>query len=163
MSVSIIKQTYSSLTVHDDCFSLLPKTALTTLHNTDKRHRATKERHTGVKKSVWHPKHLQPKPSPVQSAVGTARQELDSTATNKHARTVHQPSYLVSKELAVIIGTVHTTRWRWLFCTLARIWGECSIIHSPPVLFFFFFEVEICSHALIPLFMPGSVHSGSAN
>ena len=44
---------------------------------------------------------------------------------------------------------------------LARIWGECSTIHSLPALFFF--KVEICSHILIPLFMPGLVHSGSAS
>ena len=30
-------------------------------------------------------------------------------------------------------------------------------------LFFFFFEVEITSRTLIPLFRPGSVHSGSAS
>ena len=29
--------------------------------------------------------------------------------------------------------------------------------------FFFFFEVEISSRTLIPLFRPGSVHSGSAS
>ena len=29
--------------------------------------------------------------------------------------------------------------------------------------FFFFFKVEINSRTLIPLFMPGSVHSGSAS
>ena len=33
----------------------------------------------------------------------------------------------------------------------------------PACTFFFFFEVEISSHTLIPLFMPGSVHSGSAS
>ena len=39
--------------------------------------------------------------------------------------------------------------------------GECSTIHSPPALFFFFFfKVEISSCTLIPLFRPGSVHSG---
>ena len=31
------------------------------------------------------------------------------------------------------------------------------------VFFFFFFEVEICSRTLFPLFMLGSVHSGSAS
>ena len=41
--------------------------------------------------------------------------------------------------------------------------GECSTIHSPPALFFFFFEVEINCRTLIPFFMPGSVHSGSAS
>ena len=46
--------------------------------------------------------------------------------------------------------------------SLARIWGERSTIHSLPA-FFFFFKVEIRSNTLIPLFMPGSVHSGSAS
>ena len=49
-----------------------------------------------------------------------------------------------------------------------RILGECSSIHSPPALsfflfFVFFFLVDISSRALIPLFMPESVHSGSAS
>ena len=38
--------------------------------------------------------------------------------------------------------------------------------HSFPVCNFFlsfFFKVEISSHTLIPLFMPGSVHSGSVS
>ena len=45
--------------------------------------------------------------------------------------------------------------------SLARIWGECSTFHSPPALFFF--NVEISLRTLIPIFRPGSVHSGSAN
>ena len=49
------------------------------------------------------------------------------------------------------------------FSSLARIWGECLINHSLPVLFFFFFKVEISSCTLIPLFRPGSIHSGSAS
>ena len=48
------------------------------------------------------------------------------------------------------------------FFSLARIFGECSTIYCLPALFFFFFEVEITLRTLIPLFMPGSVHSGSA-
>ena len=36
------------------------------------------------------------------------------------------------------------------FSSLARIWGECSAIHSPPSLFFFF-KVELSSRTLIPL------------
>ena len=47
------------------------------------------------------------------------------------------------------------------FFSLARILGECSNIHSLPVLCFF--KVEIRSHTLIPLFMPESVHSGLAS
>ena len=46
--------------------------------------------------------------------------------------------------------------------SLARILGECLTLHAPPALFFFssFFKVEISWLSLIPLFMPGSVHSG---
>ena len=40
------------------------------------------------------------------------------------------------------------------FSSLARSFGECSTIHSPPALFLF--EVEISSRALILYFMPGS-------
>ena len=35
--------------------------------------------------------------------------------------------------------------------------------NSFPACAFFFFKVEISSHALFPLFKPGSVHSGSAS
>ena len=49
------------------------------------------------------------------------------------------------------------------FSSLAMILGECLIIYSPPALFFFFFKVEISSRTLIPFFLPGSVHSGSAS
>ena len=52
------------------------------------------------------------------------------------------------------------------FSSFAMILGECSTIHSSPALFFFFFfffEVEISLRTLIPLFTPGSVHSGSAS
>ena len=49
------------------------------------------------------------------------------------------------------------------FSSLAKNMGECLTIRSPPGLFFFFFGggVEISSRTLIPLFRPGSVHSGS--
>ena len=49
------------------------------------------------------------------------------------------------------------------FSSLARIWGECSTIHSPSAFFFFFFKVEISWRTLISLFGPGSVHSGSVS
>ena len=45
----------------------------------------------GSKKSVQHSNHPQPKPSPVQSAVRSAHQKSDSTATRGCARTDHQP------------------------------------------------------------------------
>ena len=45
----------------------------------------------------------------------------------------------------------------------ARILGECSTIHSPPALFFFFFEVETRSNTLIPLLTPRSDHGGTAS
>ena len=47
------------------------------------------------------------------------------------------------------------------FSALPRILGECSTIFR--LHFFFFFEVEIGSHARIPLFRTGSERSGSAN
>ena len=47
------------------------------------------------------------------------------------------------------------------FSLLARIWGKCLTIHSLPALFSsFFFKAEISLCTLIPLFMPGLVHSG---
>ena len=51
---------------------------------------------------------------------------------------------------------------------LLRILGECSAVHSLLallllLLLLFFSEVEIRLHTLILLFMPGSVHSGSAS
>ena len=61
--------------------------------------------------------------------------------------------------------------------SFARIWEECStclhfffffgfvvVVVVVVVLFLFFvFEVNISSRTLIPLFMPGSVHSGSTS
>ena len=51
------------------------------------------------------------------------------------------------------------------FASLAKIWGEYSTIHSPHALlfFFFFFEVDISLRPQIPLFRPGSGHSGLAS
>ena len=48
---------------------------------------------------------------------------------------------------------------------LALIWKNVQPFtpHPPCTFFFFFFEVQISLHTLIPLFMPGSVHSGSAS
>ena len=51
--------------------------------------------------------------------------------------------------------------WRVAFSSPARILGECLTIHSLPALFFF--KVQISSRTLIQLFMPGSIHSGSAS
>ena len=48
------------------------------------------------------------------------------------------------------------------FSPPARILGECST-NSFPTCAFFFFKVEISSCTLIPLFRPGSVHSGSVS
>ena len=56
------------------------------------------------------------------------------------------------------------------FSSLAKILGECSSIHSPTAILIFLHlctpppqEMEISSRTLIPLFMPGSVHSGPAS
>ena len=54
--------------------------------------------------------------------------------------------------------------WWWLFPRLREFWENVRQFIPCPTLFsFFFFEVEISSRTLIPLFMPGSVHSGSAS
>ena len=50
------------------------------------------------------------------------------------------------------------------FPSLTRILAECSAIYSPLAFFFFFFsEVDSTLRTLIPLFVPGSVHGGSAS
>ena len=46
----------------------------------------------GGRKSEQHSNNPQPKPSSLQSAVGCAHQDSDSTATSERARTDHQPS-----------------------------------------------------------------------
>ena len=65
--------------------------------------------------------------------------------------------------LVVVVGSIYGGDGGF-FLTFARIFGECSTIHSLlAFFFFFFFKVEISSHTLIPLIRPGSVNSGSAN
>ena len=76
--------------------------------------------------------------------------------------------YTPSQKTVCFLKTTHLLQllrwwwWWWLFPCLWRL-GEnvqpfvlCLHLFS-----FFSFEVEITSGALIPLFMPGSVHSGS--
>ena len=60
-------------------------------------------KNAGGRKSKQHFNHSQYKPLSVQSAVGGARQESDSTVTNEHAGTDHQASktILVCEELAI--------------------------------------------------------------
>ena len=51
--------------------------------------------------------HLQPKPSPVQSTVGSAHQESDCTATSGHETLDPQPfQILTCEESAVISATM---------------------------------------------------------
>ena len=65
--------------------------------------------------------------------------------------TISMQIYLVSLE------------W-WLFSLVRGIWENFPQFISPPGLFLlFFFKVEISMRTLIPLFTPGSVHSGSAS
>ena len=63
--------------------------------------------------------------------------------------------------LSTVQGRLQTNGGVVTFFSRTRILGECSTKHSPSV--FFFFKVEISSRTLIPLFRPGSVHSGSAS
>ena len=58
-----------------------------------------------------------------------------------------------------LIVTAHVVA----FSLPERIWGEDVRPFIPCLrFFFFFFKVEISSRTLIPLFRPGSVHSGYA-
>ena len=72
---------------------------------------------------------------------------------------IHSASSIsVTQNVVVVAFSLH-----------ARIWGECSTVHSPAAFLFFFFffllflKEEISSRTLIPLFRPGSVDSGSAS
>ena len=62
----------------------------------------------------------------------------------------------INLSFVVCVTCTNVCWWWWLFVS-----GEFSTIHSPPALFFLI--VEISSRTLIPLFMPGSVHSGSVS
>ena len=68
-------------------------------------------RDAGARNSEQTSNHPQSKPSSARSAVGSVHQEPDSTATNKHARTDHQPSQkiLVCEGSAIIIIIIAVT------------------------------------------------------
>ena len=53
--------------------------------------------------------------------------------------------------------------WWWLFRCVWGFWENVRRFIPRLPFFLFFFKVAIRSHKLIPLFWPGSVHSGSAN
>ena len=54
--------------------------------------------------------------------------------------------------------------WWWLFHSVREFWENVrQFIPRLRFLKFFLIKVEISSRTLIPLFMPGSVHSGSAS
>ena len=50
------------------------------------------QRKDAAGRNCEHPNHPQPKPSPVQSSIGSVHQESDFTAVSKNAKTDHQPS-----------------------------------------------------------------------
>ena len=75
----------------------------------------------------------------------------------------HMTLYHCHRVLCIRKGIRVTTGKVVAFSSLARILGKCSKIHSLPALSSSFFKVEIRLHTLIPLFRPGSVHSGSAS
>ena len=103
----------------------------------------------------------------LRNALSWPTGELIVTATckNKVNEAHHIINHLETAQVVVVVVVMVA------FSSLARIWGETLTIHSQPALVFVlllffvvvFFEVEISSCTLIPLFMPGSVHSGSAS
>ena len=65
-----------------------------------------------------------------------------------------------------VLGTHGVWWWWWcwwLFPRLRGFWQNVRPLIPCLRFYFWFLEVEISSPALIPLFMPGSVHSGSAS
>ena len=56
------------------------------------RGKKPQRKNAGGRMSKQHPYHPHPKPSSVQSVVGSAHQESVSTATKEHAKFDHQPS-----------------------------------------------------------------------
>ena len=77
----------------------------------------------------------------------------------------------LSRVLLVIRWMAHNLPWtdrrllalkKEAFSSLAKNFGECSTIDSLPAICFCW-EVEISSRTLLPHFMPGSVHSDTAN
>ena len=78
----------------------------------------------GGRKSEQHPNHLQPKPSPVQSAVGSAGQNSDSTATSEHARTDFKPSpkspSARNQPLGLNVSLIDGHDSNAIFCTISN-------------------------------------------
>ena len=66
------------------------------------------------------------------------------------------------KSLSLSIVYIYIYIWWWLFPRVRGFWEKIRPF-IPCLLFFFFFEMEISSRTLILLFMPGSVHNGSAS
>ena len=76
--------------------------------------------------------------------------------------------HVTLSRLLMVVVDLHVTPSSLLmalvdFSSLAKVLEECSTIHFSSALLFFFFLVEISLRTLIPLFTPGSVHSGSAS
>ena len=74
-----------------------------------------------------------------------------SATTTKYVQKVH-----AAKDLEMVVMV-----W-WLFPRLLGF-GENVQVFISCLCLFFFFKVEISARTFIPLFMPGSVHSGSAS
>ena len=83
----------------------------------------------------------------------------------------HFTHKLSHEDNVIIMLQTSASTWDWpfrnitlsfmmAFSSLARNFGQCLTIDSPPVPFFF--KVENSLRTLNPLFMPESVHSGSA-
>ena len=95
-------------------------------------------------------------------------QKLESHNSCQYAKYVKLHSDLLQDQKEQIFDSFGLTAegaslsesWVVAFPSFGRIRGECSTIHSPPALFFFFFEVEISSRTHISLHTPKSVHSG---
>ena len=100
-----------------------------------------------------------PASPPPQTAILTVRQAFTDTSIDQVVTETDRQTDFPERKRSLMGVDLPVTMVVVGFASLARIWGECSTIYYLPALFFFF-KVEINLRILIPLFMPGSVHSG---
>ena len=94
-------------------------------------------------------------------SISPGKASCDSRATQPTVRAGCFCVSIIHRTLTCTTGSLTCTQLLVVvaFSSLARIFGECWNIHSPPALLIFI--VKISSRTLIPLFRPGSIHSGS--
>ena len=116
------------------------------------RDKKPQRKNAGGRKREQHPDHPQPKPPPVQSTVGSRHQELDFTATNKYARTDHQPSQIFVCDESVIIRSLHSLFFLFFLLLRAKyLPGDCVMRkHSITI---------SCTASIIVMYVASDIHT----